>query len=753
MIANLKINKFIGIKELEVQNKSGKNLVIFGPNGSGKSSIIDAIKFLQEKESEISKSGRDRQKLLCWHGCDLTEVSAEAKIASNKSVSRVGGQKTVFSDSDARSYFQNIQILRKDNLLEFLNVNDADRYRMFLSLMNLGGITRRIESFQGAVTECRGLARSIEQKRSGLHKSVEFARLEGKSFAEIESKYLARVAVEFRGFAVGDNLESLEPKYASLTDTNVQERIARLNGEKQTLQKYLSKEDIEGFKALKDAIKRLEAEHALLKTSDLLPLIRAAIQSFEEHMFENCPVCLNEKGFAQNVILDELKRRRNELEKITIRENEVFELTKKLNVRRKIQDSVFIDGNCLNGTYKNELEKLQAWADKLHSSTIPGSEELNIEFLESFRSAETTKLDEIQLELSSISSNIDILNAINSTLLRNKESWLKAEHLNVDVSRKLSKLSKCLGDLIAARDQVIDAVFKEIQELTLEIYCRLNYGVNEFDGVDLHKLRTSSLQLEIDFFDQKKVDPKSALSTGHLELFALAMFLSTIRKFCVAGTLIVLEDVITSNDNNHKQNIIKVILNDFKDYKIILTTHLRSFHSSIVDAISALGREGDWLSYELEEWDKDVGATISKLNNSPVSQNARLEFLNENLTTENYLKVGGVLRMLAEAFIKRLADKKKVKVRYNKNHLFTAGDFMTSDELKKAVRSDLSSEVSDTDLDNLLIDFFGQTSILNFLSHENELTDDVPLSEVATFVSALEKLLEFEGKGLFTRSP
>ena len=96
------------------------------------------------------------------------------------------------------------------------------------------------------------------------------------------------------------------------------------------------------------------------------------------------------------------------------------------------------------------------------------------------------------------------------------------------------------------------------------------------------------LHLVIDFAANRMgVQPSGYLSDSQIHSIALALRLAAIRRFNCAAPIIVLDDVVTSYDADHRRNIASAIAAEFSGSQIIITTHDERFFNYLKDQLEA----------------------------------------------------------------------------------------------------------------------------------------------------------------------
>lgn len=100
-------------------------------------------------------------------------------------------------------------------------------------------------------------------------------------------------------------------------------------------------------------------------------------------------------------------------------------------------------------------------------------------------------------------------------------------------------------------------------------------GLEPPDPDDRGQLR---LDLVIDFSDNRKgVNPVGYLSDSQVHTMALSLRLAAIKLFNPSFPFIVLDDVVTSYDADHRKALASVIAEDFAGFQFILVTHDERF--------------------------------------------------------------------------------------------------------------------------------------------------------------------------------
>jgi hypothetical protein len=294
-----------------------------------------------------------------------------------------------------------------------------------------------------------------------------------------------------------------------------------------------------------------------------------------------------------------------------------------------------------------------------------------------------------------------------------------------------------------ARENAIQKVFEQIAATVLDFYRRLHDfdGVNERSECTALELKPTSraaaggLRLAIQFLglaDSK--DPRAFLSEGHLDSLGLCLFLATVHIFNPPGSLLVLDDVLTSIDKEHRRRVGELLFQEFADYQIVLTTHDEHWHDLLNSTARAWGIQGKWSFKKVENWTVDSGPALSEVDSS-------WEFVDAHLIETEYRELGGPFRLILEDFLKRTAAKLELKVKFKFDGKYTAGDFVTAG-IQDVIRESLIKLVpaDETGVRTDVGRVFGQGDLVNFLSHDNPGRLEVTFDQAKDFVRGVRDL-------------
>lgn len=770
-IRSIKFHQFRGLPSNEVKLK-GKSLALLGANGKGKSALVDGIEFLfTGRVARFSGTGTGsiNHDQAVKHIKSTETPKVELSLSpSNGNLSRELGHETTNSTgqealSEFASNHTNVDafVLRRARILEFVNDQDADRYRKFVRLLGIA----MIDDLQRSFNEAAGKSNSnLESKKREL--TIGLAKFKDAE-SDFDPTSLSQVFDK-----ICDTIETFELARPSSCDDfpNALELLKKKRPE-------TNKGKIE---ALTRALVSLESALPTDVSNDIVLAneLRAKLSDLETQSDEaakstiiangisyitetpddtSCPLCerlyeipttyvlkrLNERKESQRDLYDARQKRQTAVGRII---NFAENLAEQL--KRDLEHSEVIVKPTLTRIRDARAKTLRWWrfisrverrkdnTDFESSIDLNGLVEIRSELTQAIRSTkesltppDTSNLEKAILELEHLIASHADIKAIAEAIKPLELTAKRAEK----VKQAFSK----------AREAAIQQVFNKIAGKVLEYYNRLHdlgpagdkSECTKLDLVTTARAASGGLKLVIEFLNLEGAnDPRGFLSEGHLDSLGLCIYLATVRIFNPAGTLLVLDDVLTSIDKEHRRRVAELLVEEFSEYQLVLTTHDEHWFELLRSTVRAYAKQGSWTFQMFESWSVDTGPAVSETQDS-------WDHIDRNLNESSYRELGGSFRLVLEDFMKRTCANLKLKVRYRYDGKYTSGDFYTAglhDELaKQLIAKDSANE------DNIrreIARVFGQGDFINFLSHDNPGRLEVTFDQACDFVEGIRDL-------------
>ncbi len=773
VIRAIQFEHFRGLPDSDF-NLKGKSVVLLGSNGKGKSAVVDGIEFLFSGQVGRFVGTGTR-------GIDHDDAIQHVKklgvpkvtlslIPSNGAISRSLDSETlsITDRQSVKDYVANHPgvdafILRRSKILDFVCDQDADRYRKFIQLLGVSHVDTLQRTFVDAEKQVKDSAQRA--RNAYLTKLAVFRDTVTKFEPQNLAQVLARVSDALTAFGLDkmaqwSDAELRLPLLKAMRQEANKEKIDALTRAFVSLESPLPPsigDDIATANKLRQRLAALGTSSVDAPRSNI---IAESVGYLTKHPTEtNCPLC--EKDFEQP-LADVLVR-------LTRRGEALRELREAATNRRAAVGRVQRYGEVVAAQIAKDLEH-SALFEPFTKQTLRDARASTLRWLRRVRreEASSTGLDfTAPQHLSNLAATrnacASALKAKKTALVPPDTSKLEAtialvekgiaehseialaEGVIVDANELVRRATVAKDAFSKARESAIQKVFEAIAETVLDYYRRLHDFEDDSERSECTALElkptsraaAGGLRLAIQFLglaDSK--DPRAFLSEGHLDSLGLCLFLATIRIFNPPGSLLVLDDVLTSIDREHRRRVGELLFQEFADYQIVLTTHDEHWHDLLGTSARAWGIQGKWAFIKVEGWSVDSGPSLSEIDSS-------WEFVDAHLTEADYRALGGPFRLILEDFLKRTAAKLELRVKFKFDGKYTSGDFANAG-IQDAIRDTLIklAPIEDISIRTDVGRVFGQGDLVNFLSHDNPGRLEVTFDQAKDFVRGVRDLTE-----------
>lgn len=770
MSERLRQIRFSGFRGLpdNTCNLKGKSLLVCGGNGKGKSAIVDGLEFFfsgSVQRFHGEGTGNIRHDDAVRHVKTKSDPVVELSlIPANETLSRKLGA-SIFPSPVKQSVTEYITlcrepssfILRRTQILGFIESQDSDRYQRLVRLLGLRSVHGMQEAFVQASQEAQRQADTARMRFQAFLQS--YADTEsGFSPSSIQSirdrcrEILEAVGVSIEatpeGVAYGNN--EVEKKRSPLTRKRLDTialAIGTLSVQLGTdVQDLVTEVDEAGTEMLKLMEDSPEAEQ--------LPIVNTGFDYFSKHEeLKECPLC--EQPLLQGY--------EHVFARLRLREEALGRVTDAQGLRRRLLDRLIASVQQVVGRLAEDLRQkseldtevaefvdnsrktLVSWVELLRSNR-DATQVMAVKLpecvatLESRRLAEASRLKAVQATLASEQNpDVEKASALAKRYIQGEAALSEAESASKKATRLAKRAKLAERAFTTSREDALKAVLTRMADTVLKYYVRLH----DADGAECTKVefqttdraRAGGVRFVIEFLGLAPgSDPRAFLSEGHLDSLGLCLYLATIKLFNRPGTLLVLDDVLTSADREHRHRVADLILEEFSEFQLVITTHDERWFNIFQDKAAARGEQKAWRFQRIANWSLETGPESA-------AYEGTWDYINSNLDEDSYRELGGSLRLVLEDFMKRVAEKIELEVKYRRSADYTAGDFQTAG-LVTALRSRLidASPQDETAAKANLARVFGDGSLVNFLSHDNPGRLEVTLQQTKDFVEGLREL-------------
>jgi hypothetical protein len=608
------------------------SLAVFAPNAKGKSSLVDAFEYYFSEDATLERLGRRAVQtkagpLAMVHvHAEESGIVPEINFAFRQGNDRFQDAREVSTQAPPRpaaasrfvKYAKVRFIIRGYELRGFVeNTTPERRYIDIVSWFGLDplfGIQRRL----------RSLRRQIKQKADSNAEEAERMRdLRRATKGSLSSWDNADVCKWLNAHVLAKLDPTLVISDLSETDAGYQELIKREESEAErsgaaSLTRVIG--NLQAlFKAPKDeseppsgaivafeesvsrytaSVARLTEERARATEAVFNDVWTAAKQLFETNSdLLTCPVC--EADFAlgphgsRDAIHVHLNAKLRGLVEYQDAERALKECAEERDVAfRNLKNALETAVSDLKDTESEQKtqrlaeyrETLNAW--QADQSDVPSSSEASTQLTE-LTVAFSSELDRIKQQhnedtyTNAVKVSNDLIQ-IRFDLDRIRRKKTELEALQVELNRQALAINNAIVEytynVINRLQADMDDLYKDIQG-PQSIAPPIRFELPQEEEINQQRI-----ELLIDFAENRKgVMPSGYLSDSQIHTLALALRLSAIRMFNVGAPVIVLDDVVTSYDADHRKNIAAMLAEHFNGFQIVLVTHDEQFFNLLQD--------------------------------------------------------------------------------------------------------------------------------------------------------------------------
>lgn len=745
-INNLIIKGIRGAKDSIELPLNGKSILLYGDNGTGKSSISDAIEwFYTNKIKHLSTPEIDTNdairnaKLVDTETSEVSITYTNSLLDATKTLS-LKNNKLVQKGSNASEDFKKyLDDSEKENLISryqyirnFVDKPKGEKLKHLSDIIGFEEVTKiksvLLKSLNNAKSNLKtqNFETLINNEKEKLILNIGASTTQEKNLFDTINNKIKKLntGIEVKSFEDIINLLILLSKGL---DPNQQFELKFLEDSKSALT------------LLKSEAKLLEDEYS--KYFNEFELIANDVEAIKQTFFEellksgtkilsskylkddNCPLCLQTKNSDE--LLSEIKIRLANIEESSqkkVKFGIALNNVKNIAIERIKRLDVLLNNTQADKENNQTIkEGLTAIKTKIHNYQ-------NTADIKVTSGDKLPVLDIIKL----VENDFEFLKIINDRIIKIQDSQ-KGEtpavlYSNITASRdaflsiKKFEAQKVILENQQKSFQLIYDEYEKQQKQGLDNFINsFSVKINEyyqfmnpdepFQDIEIitkgEDDELDGLTIKYKYNDKWEVNPLKHFSESHLNCLGLSFFLASVDAFNTENDFIILDDVISSFDSNHRRRFADLLFDKFSKHQIILLTHEKEWFTNI---ISPKAKNKGWLVNEIK-WTGEKG-TFIKEKPSDLKESILYQLAEGNLDN-----IGNPMRKYLEHFLKDVALNLEAKLSFKFND---SNEYRMPYELLMAIRSAIKDSSKELKEHYPLLNRIESSALFgNALSHDN----------------------------------
>ena len=568
-LKQLYINNFRGASQpLKVDFDISKKItMLFGENGNGKSSIADALVCLctDNMGSIRDKSSVDRAFVKAL-GSNNQDVVIKLLTDGGAFTAQLNTSGAAFIKTPTTG-LPTVRHLRRSQIINLIDSEPSKRYEVLKDYIDVSNIIKGED-------ELRKTKKTADEVFVTIKNTIKTATDTLQKCWEEEGK----PETSFKNWTKSESEKDItkeqktHQQYLQLSKswTVVGHKIEEV---KSSFAKY--KIDTARELSAKNIITELNKTNTTLDFTMLKVLTEAKDFIVGKPLIDYCPVC--EESIQKDHVLKLLSEKitaMQEYQKAHIALTQATKTREQTEATFKLQIESFI--SALNDFVPllNVLLPLEDPILKLIAEIEAGV--TNNDRYKSLQTHYTSVEEKVKYFDAEATKIIKSINQHN--LIKQQYFSLIANETNYTIAEKVSQFATQALEIVEAkRKEFIDQELISIS-VDIELLYQKLHPSESLGGIKLFLKPNvkNSIELNADFHSEIGITPQSVYSESHLDTLGICIFLALAKKYNDGNTILILDDVVMSVDENHLDRFIELLHEEIDLFShILITTHYR----------------------------------------------------------------------------------------------------------------------------------------------------------------------------------
>ncbi len=660
-----------------------KSLVLFGNNGDGKSSITDAIEwFFFDEIEHLTKEGCGREDYFN-RGQDAQQdakvsISFDDGLLKSEKILRRRGGSEFTNDSDIfLNFIESIKteriILRHHTMRNFVDKSKKDKLEDVEDIIGFSEVKKTRNELVKAknALENNGDLKELRGKLS--ERELDISTIIGdKKVNDLEIiKYSDGIRASLNWnkpivdlASMGEMAEEASKELEKLNRDKLLLELSDLDSLNVNVQRL--KVTIASYTELINRHNKLISDRRNIESVALEKLYTAATEVIEQNIIEEnyCPLCKKEINTEKLLFrlredvrgLSQVKRVRTELnyEASANKKNliSLLDTIQKLK-ENDLQKQIFPNNGTTILTIIDLLVEYGSNLDNLGTSSehIKINEPTQTIWIEvnRFSSGLSAAINERRKEILGDEANSIFYENL-SKLKRLTDSYNRYREISKSIlifDQQIYSLQVITEDFEKVENEALSKILKELSGDVNDYFSNFLHPDDNLKEIILSPTDARGIEFQVKFYGNQISPPRKVLSESHLNSLGICLFLASARYFNRKSGFLILDDVISSFDANHRRTFARLLREKFSDKQILLLTHDDMWFNNLKNDLPS----AKWIFNQIGKWDYEKGIQI--ISYTPLCLREEIDWLLSNNSVDT---AANKTRVLIEGILKGLCD-------------------------------------------------------------------------------------------------
>lgn len=694
-IKSIEIKGVRGVKNTLNISLNEKSLLIYGDNGTGKSTITDSIEwYMKDEVRHLSSSEIDLKEAI--RNSNLTENEESSieidfnhtSLNSKKSLSFKRGKYVPQNSNNNGEFIEYIDaasneniILRYQYLTEFIEKPRGEKLKSLSDVIGFSEVNKTKDVLRKAFNSLKSDIKG-QNFENQINTQKEILKEKIGAIVSVEKNLLEKISEIIKPLNLEIELNSLKDidsvllKLKTPVNNPILNQYKFLESTKNTLVTLSNEISLINttYENYHKEFTKIAGDVESIMQTFLAEMLKAGHSVIEKkfHKEDTCPMCLQSK--KQDELLKEITSRLKAIEESS-KKKAVFDNAKQMTIKladERIKRLMILYSDPLlnessNKTIKDALDSTIQKFNQINKSAtekVTSGNKINEVSDVKFTDTDFSIINDI------LSQSIEIKKALEkdntTTLFANisaaKDAFTRikgfeADRIKLEAQKK--SLEIIFNEFVKKQKEALDNFITTFSGTINEYYQFMNPG-EQFDDIRIATMGEEDeligIKIEYKYKNEWVSPPQKYFSESHLNCFGIAFFLTSVNAFNKTSGFIVLDDVISSFDSNHRKRFADLLIEKFADLQIILLTHERHWFEYVRSVVKNKG----WGIMNVK-WSEEKGTYFDE---TPGTLKEKIE---KKILSSNDDKLGNDIREYLEGVLKVYAVNLEVKLKFQFN--------------------------------------------------------------------------------------